>query len=634
MFKRGSRIVAVLLWGLLLLVAASARAEVALTQAEVAEARPGGVLEDGVPAVADWRPQVLPDDWARSRPEFGGLLWYRLRFDAGQLDPADVPALYVERVCSNLVVFLNGTRVGGGGRLTLPYSRHCFTPQLVTLPQPLLRAGDNTLHVAVAGYPLRQVSAAQRSSGLSVLRLGTLHELQPRYERAQGWSQTLPKLITAVLGVFAVFIGALWLTRRQETHYGYFTLWIGWWTLNTTRLYLTDPPLAGPWVEMLVPATAPVCVTGMVLFLMRFLGRDLRWVTRFLWGQMLVIPVIFLLAGWDRIYPTARIVYPWLVLQFLAGSGWFLVESWRASRRDFWLLSSILLALTAMVGVELAAAFFGLDVKTHVGHLAGPITLLPLCLRLVWQSSESLRRSEQLNAELERRVAEKSAEIERGYAELSELRAREAARQERQRIASDLHDDLGAQLLSIAHASSRVPQAERVAGMARQALDEMRLSVRGMVSEAMPAADALADWRAETVARLEAAGFAAHWEAEEPPIQLVLPARTHVQLTRILREAVSNAIRHSGGRCCRVSLAFDGSTLRLTVEDDGRGLDAAAQAGAGGHGLPNIERRVRKLAGWHTFSRGALGGARLDVGVPLDPAPSANMPLHEPRPDR
>ena len=142
--------------------------------------------------------------------------------------------------------YLNGSPVGSGGKLTLPYSRNCFTPQMFMLPQALLKPGVNTIHIQVVGYPLRQVSAAQRSSGLSVVRVGASDELRPLYEQALWWNITLPKVITALLGAFTVFIGALWLTRPRDTYYGYFTLWIGWWTLNTTRLYIIDPPLPGP----------------------------------------------------------------------------------------------------------------------------------------------------------------------------------------------------------------------------------------------------------------------------------------------------------------------------------------------------------------------------------------------------
>ncbi|MBI5277485.1 MAG: hypothetical protein HY854_13600 [Burkholderiales bacterium] len=192
----------------------------------------------------------------------------------------------------------------------------------------------------------------------------------------------------------------------------------------------------------------------------------------------------------------------------------------------------------------------------------------------------------------------------------------QGARQERRRIASDLHDDLGAQLLTIAQASQQSQGRDRIAAMARQALDEMRLSVRGLAGEPARAGDVLADWRSECVTRLANAGLQARWDAGDPPEGLVLPARTHVQLTRILREAVSNTIRHSGAAGCSVRVAFGPGDLTLEVEDDGRGLGAPASPG-GGHGLPNIERRVRSLQGSHRYERPEQGGTRLVVMVPL-----------------
>ena len=604
------------------LAVAVAHAEVVvIRQAEVSS---GPVAAMGGLPVLTWQPQALPDDWAHTRPAFGGELWYRVALDAsGLVAPSQVPAIYVERVCSNLAVYLNGALVGSGGQLTLPYTRNCFTPQMFTLPQPLLKTGVNTLHLQVVGYPLRQVSAAQRSSGLSELRVGPAHELQPLYDQALWWNITLPKIITALLGAFAIFIGALWLTRRQDTYFGYFTLWIGWWTLNTTRLYVIDPPLAGPWIEMLVPATAPLCVTGFVLFLMRFLGRSVGWINQILWWQLLVIPVVFLLGGPEHIYTLARLNYYWLVPQFVLVACWFMAVSWRVSRRDFWLFFFILVTMVGITLVELSAAFLGLPLKAHLGHLGGPITLLPLGLRLIWAFSENLRRSEQLNAELERRVAAKSQEIERNYAELSDMRVRDAALQERQRIAADLHDDLGASLLSIAHVSSQVDDQGRLAAMARQALDEMRLSVRGILSEPARAAEALADWRAESVHRLGAAGMVVDWQGAEPPPGLLLPARVQVQMTRVLREALSNVILHSGGHRCRVCIDWVAGELCLSVEDDGRGMDPAALP-ATGHGLGGMERRVRILAGRLTWQRSPLGGVCLQVQVPLVPAASGS----------
>jgi signal transduction histidine kinase len=200
----------------------------------------------------------------------------------------------------------------------------------------------------------------------------------------------------------------------------------------------------------------------------------------------------------------------------------------------------------------------------------------------------------------------------------------DAVDQERQRIASDLHDDLGAKLLTLTQMGGGS------AHLAREALNDMRQSVRGMAGKPVPAAEVLADWRAEGVSRLQAAGLDVQWTASDPPDGLVWSPRLHLQLTRLLREALSNVIKHSAARACQVHIDATAGHVALTVDDDGRGWPAPAPAaqphavnGAGGGagtglGMPGMERRARKLGGQHRFETSALGGARVWVQVPVD----------------
>lgn len=190
-----------------------------------------------------------------------------------------------------------------------------------------------------------------------------------------------------------------------------------------------------------------------------------------------------------------------------------------------------------------------------------------------------------------------------------------AVERERERIAIDLHDDLGAKLLTLVQTADPDSGA---AGLARQALDDMRQSVRGMAGRPVPADTALADWRAELMDRLDHHGLQAEWSAPEPPAELIFPPSIHMQLTRILRESVSNVIRHSGASACHVRWQLDAGSITLTVDDNGKGFGPMAP-GAGGLGLPGMERRARKLGGQHTFGASPLGGARVSLWIPLDP---------------
>ena len=140
------------------------------------------------------------------------------------------------------------------------------------------------------------------------------------------------------------------------------------------------------------------------------------------------------------------------------------------------------------------------------------------------------------------RIREATAQIERNFAQLSELKVEQVTERERKRIAADLHDDLGAKLLTIVHTSDD----QRISTLAREALEEMRLSVRGLTGKPVRLTDALGDWRAEVVSRLAQSGIQGEWSApHDEDVPQTLSSRAYVQTTRILREAVSNIIKHS-----------------------------------------------------------------------------------------
>lgn len=585
---------------------------VTLSRAEAAVARP-----DGQPG--PWRAVALPHDWEGDFPGHSGAVWYRLHFES-PTDPG-LLGLYIRRACTNLEVYLNGELIGSGGLMTDPVSRNCYYPQLFTPPRSLLKPQGNELLVRVVGFSAREVSARQRAAGLSDVVLGPRDALQPMHETQLFWNITMAQIIAATITVLGLSMLALAALRRKETYLLYFGLFSLGWALLSTRLFVRNVPLSHMATEILIcTAFAPVLACAF-LFLMRLVNRRHRRVDAVLWAQVPLVPLVLTAAAPGHLLAAASAVYNLLALEFLASVLYFFVAAWKAHRRQFWLMGGVLLLAVVLVAVEIALQNDLLPLpKIHVIHFAMPLVFLVIGARLVNLFVRALNRAETVNQELEARVAEKSREIERSYEQLTTLRAEQAAHGERQRIASDLHDDLGAKLLTIAQAS----ESDRMASLARQALDEMRLSVRGLTGQPALAGDVLADWRAETVSRLSAAGFQAAWDAADPPPGLVLPARTHVQLTRVLREAISNAIRHSAGTRCRVRISFAGG-LTLEVEDNGRGWPQETPPSQRGHGLPNIERRARNLQGTHALLPALGGGALLRVHVPLATAESATI---------
>ena len=278
-------------------------------------------------------------------------------------------------------------------------------------------------------------------------------------------------------------------------------------------------------------------------------------------------------------------------------------------------MTAMLGAVVALLGFEFAGQYDLLpNLSVPLLQIALPLVFLAVAMRLLQVFARALRTAEAGRENLEGRVHEITAEIERNFAQLAELRVEQVTEKERKRIAADLHDDLGAKLLTIVHTS----ESERISTLAREALEEMRLSVRGLTGKPMRLADALADWRAETVSRLGQANIEADWRGPTEEIEQLLPARGFVQTTRILREAVSNIIKHSGASHCKVRCAISERQFGLTVQDNGKGIPMELDGKLDrGHGMASMKHRAKQMQGQCLVESGPGYGTVIRLTLPL-----------------
>jgi two-component system, NarL family, sensor histidine kinase DesK len=185
---------------------------------------------------------------------------------------------------------------------------------------------------------------------------------------------------------------------------------------------------------------------------------------------------------------------------------------------------------------------------------------------------------------------------------------------ERERIARDLHDVLGHTLSVItlkselagklierdpAQAKAEIRDVELTA---RQALADVRLAIGGYRSKGLAAEIKHAK------ATLETAGVKA--EVQSSPIEL--PATQESVLALVLREAVTNVVRHAEASHCRVHLDRVNGHCRLEIHDDGRGGNSIE-----GNGLRGMRERVEALGG--SVERDTSSGTRLTIRLPVDP---------------
>jgi two-component system, NarL family, sensor histidine kinase DesK len=183
---------------------------------------------------------------------------------------------------------------------------------------------------------------------------------------------------------------------------------------------------------------------------------------------------------------------------------------------------------------------------------------------------------------------------------------------ERERIARDMHDVLGHTLsvivLKAELAGKLVTRDPERAGremkdleeIARRALTEVREAIRGYRSQGL-----LAEIE-RTQRTLDAAGVKLRCDSAPP----TLTAPEETVLSLILREAVTNIVRHAGASTCLLHFETEQNYHLLTVADDGRGGVIRE-----GNGLRGMRERVEAMGG--KFLVVSENGTRLTVGLPV-----------------
>ena len=571
------------------------------------------------PSGAALRTVHLPDDWPQSRPGATGPVWYRLNFQGPAAGTGAEPlAAMLSRVCTTYTAHLNGRLLHVAGRQVSPTTNNCNHPQLLQLPASLLLPGTNTLDIRVSGLPAERVAAREHAGGLSAVSIGGLERLSSEHARLlnlQVGTAVAASLTLSVLGLQLFVMG--WFNRRNS-HLAYFGGLCLAWALSGVHAWLQDLPLDDAAVEFLIASLLPMITLTTVQFLLRRIGRRHRLADVVLPLQCVLMPLSLMLVGPSNLQAATQAWTVLLTVEVLAAAAQHLTQRWQSSRLTFWVTTAFLLLAFLSRALDGLGLTQGLDPWSRLAVASVvPLLLLVVGLRLIQQHGSAQETAEANRNLLERRVAEAKAEIESNYRQLSELRVVQVTDRERKRIAADLHDDLGAKLLTIVHTS----ESERISTLAREALEEMRLSVRGLTGKPVRLEDALGDWRAEVISRLGQAGIEAVWNMPADDLPQTLSARAFVQTTRIIREAVNNIIKHSGASQCAVRCNVADGDFQLVIQDNGKGIVMEFDGRLDrGHGLSSMKGRAKQLQGQCLVESGPGYGTVIRLTIPLEPA--------------
>ncbi|MFJ7147965.1 sensor histidine kinase [Streptomyces sp. NPDC100445] len=238
------------------------------------------------------------------------------------------------------------------------------------------------------------------------------------------------------------------------------------------------------------------------------------------------------------------------------------------------------------------------------------------------------------------------SEVVRELRAAREELARQAVEKERLRFSRDLHDLLGhtlsvivvkseaARRLAPRNLDAALAQVTDIEAVGRQALTEIREAVTGYREGSM----------ATELTRARSALSAASVEPVVHRSGTPLDPQSEALLGWVVREAVTNVVRHSRATRCEITVESTSEGARLTVTDNGTGTGTGADAGVGagegagrrvgGTGLKGLSERLAAAAGSLTAGPAPRGGFTVTARLPVladGPAPAAATAPRESR---
>lgn len=536
----------------------------------------------------------------------------RMTFTLDHVPPEGLGIIsYLET--DNYKLAVNGSPIVARGRMEPGNgSFHGQVRTLTRMPSGLLKPGANTLTYITLrnGFPYTDVLEPMIADYAAL----------ERYSARTLFLASGYNLLTGGLLGLLGLIATIMVFRSDDWRFAaWLSLLCAAFVANAGYFLWLDPPVDG-WGRMLAFfAISQLIPAAMLCFIDSWTGRPIPWLQPL---TMLVYAAAMAVIAWHiyRVpmpegFDVPAMIWIWHLGLSAVAVAARLAWHFATRREDRLLESALLTVMAAALAMDAAAAWFP-EQHVQAGNVrySAVFLLLAMTAAFLARNFRLFQSQGALNAMLQDKVTRREAELAEAALREQALVRAQAHDEERRRIMRDLHDGLGSQLMTMM-LSARLGEADppKVAEGLQSVIDEMRLMVDSMDSVGESLEAALATFRARVEPRVRAAGFAFVWNqsASLPPADL--GPRDVLQVFRIMQEAVTNALKHSGGSEIAVEFAARGDgALAITIADNGKG---GAGDGEAGRGLANMRSRARTVGADYALHSAPGEGTRVTLAL-------------------
>jgi len=560
-----------------------------------AEVTPGG-WDGRKPDLQQASPVALPDPWHLSGRQ--GVWTYHIQLPprasegASSIDVPDVTqGLWIPRASTVLAIWVDEQLIVGMGSEASTFTDR---PWLVSLPRRQVGARQSQVHIVVAGL-------SERASGLSSVAHGPMAQLGPLRDIRDAL------LTGGGLSVFAATLmmcaGAGWVAFHLSS------MAVLLFMCTTGLMCMREAlVLWGTWFlsaqvrDAMVHASAGAAFVVSGFLLLGYLEhRAPQWEASAKGLLLLVLPTWA--ASVLRLPASRDAMLLWYGLSHAAGFWVTVIVATEVLRRP---TAKRALILLSAVGV-MACTFLD-DWHTFLSSApssyeffrlapaASVSALLSVVVTTYLRVFRALVAEGRFKADLLIEVNRQRMELEHLHAAIQEKAKAEVTARERSRIARDLHDGLGSQLVHILSdvESGEVAQANLITELT-ELLDQLRLTMDTLDPIAKDVHDLLAQMRYRLKDRWRRAGITLAWSVEPISSDRRFTPDELASLQRVLYEVFANIVKHA--KASHVSIQTFSDPLQnvcgIVIRDDGIGFSPSRHPS--GRGLQNIASRANEM---------------------------------------
>lgn len=513
-------------------------------------------------------------------------------------------ALLVPSYGETLDLKVNGHLIANGDMRPLRNLRYLTLPALYRL-DGVAKSGLNRLELRVS-------SKFGRDILLDRMQIGPYQRLAPQYSWQRFLVATLPTMTSGATLALALLFGLVWASRRNHTTYGWLAILLFCAGVQGSILI---PDFLPPTDRAFWALSSLWAGSANVIFLRRLFGLPRRNAERFVFIPSLII-TLFVIAAPRSI--ALFVVLPGSTLVFLLYGVYTLHLLGRASLDGHREAQFFLLADVVVFGIALHDVLISANVITQAhfySHSAVGVFMIGPALMMIRRTTSAMNAADRTAETLRLKIAEVEQELLQTYETLSEQREALLINQERSRMMRDLHDGLSGDIASMmALAERNDPDIPQIARHARNALADMRLIISSLEDYGDDLSLALGAWRERMEPQVRAAGIKLEWDVADLPSLTWLSPSHVLDILRILQEAITNALRHSGASAIHVKCGIEGDSIEVVITDNGCGR--AVDERTDGRGIANMRARSRRLGAGLSIEMPS-SGTRLCLSLPL-----------------